>query len=64
VKLLVWLSENCNEREALFASKLVLDEDELEKHLEESKANAAAMMGGEEGETVEEKPPKPFSVAS
>lgn len=62
VKVLVWLSENCNEREALFASKLVLDEDLLETYLEENKdKEEEAMMGGEDGEPKE---PKPFSVAS
>jgi hypothetical protein len=62
VKVLVWLSENCNEREALFASKLVLDEDLLETYLEENKdKEEEAMLGGEDGEPKE---PKPFSVAS
>ena len=62
VKVLVWLSENCNEREAVFASKLVLDEDLLETYLEENKdKEEAAMMGGDDGEPKE---PKPFSVAS
>jgi hypothetical protein len=61
-KVIVWLSENCNEREALFASKLVLDEDELQKYLEENKANQeAAMLGGGDKEPKE---PRPFSVAS
>lgn len=65
VRVLTWLAENCNEREALFASKLVLDEGELETFLEEDKAAAdEALEAGMEGETTEEKPPKPFSVAS
>jgi Protein of unknown function (DUF1073) len=65
-KVLVWLSENCNEREALFASKLVLDEDELETYLEENQqmAKEAAEAANEPGVGEEEKPPKPFSLAS
>ena len=62
-KVIVWLSENCNEREALFASKLVLDEDELQTYLEENKEKQEeAMMNT--GEDKEPKEPRPFSVAS
>ena len=57
--VVAWLAENVNEREALFASKLVLDEDELEAYLEENREQQALA-----GEGEEEKPPRPFSVAS
>ena len=58
-----WLAENVNEREALFASKLVLDEDALEAYLEENRQSAedAMLMGGEDKEP---KAPRPFAQAS
>lgn len=64
-RTLVWLSEQVNDREALFSSKLVLDEDALETYIEENKDAAdEALAAGVEGETTAEAPPKPFSVAS
>ena len=62
--VVAWLAENVNEREALFASKLVLDEDDLEAYLEENREQQAEALAGEQGEGEEEKPPRPFSVAS
>ena len=55
-----------NEREALFASKLVLDEDELEEYLEKNaqQADDAAEMATTAGEGEDEKPPRPFANAS
>jgi hypothetical protein len=64
--VLMWLAENVNNSENLFASKLVLDEDAMVEGFEKTEQQTEDMLaqGGEEGETTEEKPPKPFSVAS
>ncbi len=65
--VLMWLAENVNNSENLFASKLVLDEDAMIEGFEKTEQQAEDMLaqgGGEEGETTPEKPPRPFSVAS
>lgn len=61
-KLIAWAAENANEREELFASKLVIDEDTLRGHLEEQQAQAIEFS--KEGEQKEPTPPRAFSQAS
>lgn len=65
-KLISWIADNVNEREELFASKLIIDEIELAEHLEtqEAQANAMAQMGMAEPEAHEPSEPRPFSSAS
>ena len=57
--LIAWAAENANEREALFAGKLVLDTDVLEQYLvtnQEQQAEALAAAGAEK----EPGEPRPF----
>ena len=55
-----------NNSENLFASKLILDEDAMVEGFEKAEQQTEEMLaqGGEEGETQEEKPPRPFAAAS
>lgn len=64
--ILMWLAENVNNSENLFASKLILDEDAMVEGFEKAEQQTEEMLaqGGEEGETQEEKPPRPFAAAS
>jgi hypothetical protein len=65
VAALMWAAENCNERETLFASKLIFDEDALLEFQESKKQqaeDAAALANAPEDK--EPKEPRPFSVAS
>jgi hypothetical protein len=63
--ILMWLADNVNNSEHLFASKLVLDEDAMIEGFEKHEQQSEAMIkGGEEGVDKEEHPPRPFSVAS
>ena len=64
--ILMWLAENVNNSENLFASKLVLDEDAMVEGFEKAEQQTDDLLeqGGEEGETQEERPPRPFAAAS
>ena len=61
--LIDWLAENVNERENLFASKLVLDVDLLEAFLEKNEAQKTEMMQAAQ-EPNEPDAPKPFAAES
>lgn len=66
-EVIAWAAANVNEQENLFASKLNLDEDELESYLidaEEQKKEMLAAGAAAQGEGAEPAKPRPFSNAA
>lgn len=63
VKLIMWMTEQVNEREELFASQLDFDEDLLLEFHEEKKERDAEMAEAA-GESKEPKPPAAFGMRS